>query len=362
MPARREEPSLFGQSPLDRAMEIVAPAPVSPESMRIAAQLGPRLRLGTSSWSFPGWRGFVYAPRAPASEIASRGLAAYAHQPLHATVGLDRSFYETPSIDTLRALAEQVPSNFRFMVKAHQACTRPFLQSDGSTLGDVATARRHGAGNPRFLDAAWATDAVVGPIVEGLGASCGPILFQFAHLPIGKGEAIASAQALLDRLDVFLAGLPKGPRYAVEFRNDTMLRGETCRRFAQVLQAHAAIPGIGLIPSMPSAARQAVALREAGLDPAHQPLLLVRWLLGHGLGYEEARSAYEPFDRLAAPDAASRHEIAALVAASLAAGGEAFVIVNNKAEGSAPRSIPPLAESIRAALAKAHQNPEPMPS
>jgi len=33
MPARREEPSLFGHSPLDRAMEIVAPAPVSPESM-----------------------------------------------------------------------------------------------------------------------------------------------------------------------------------------------------------------------------------------------------------------------------------------------------------------------------------------
>jgi hypothetical protein len=113
---------------------------------------------------------------------------------------------------------------------------------------------------------------------------------------------------------------------------------------------------------MPSAARQALALREAGLDPACQPVLLVRWLLGHGLGYEEARSVYEPFDRLAAPDAASRHEIAGLVAACLAAGGEAFVIVNNKAEGSAPRSIPPLAESIRAALAKAHQNSEPMPS
>jgi uncharacterized protein YecE (DUF72 family) len=362
MPARRQEPLLFGQSPLDRAMEIVAPAPVSRESAQIAAQLGPRLRLGTSSWSFPGWRGFVYAPRAPASEIASRGLAAYAHHPLHAAVGLDRSFYETPSIDTLRALAAQVPSNFRFMVKAHQACTRPFLQSDGSTLGDVAAARAHGAGNPRFLDPAWAADAVVGPIVEGLGASCGPVLFQFAHLPIGKGGAIVSEGALLDRLDAFLEKLPKGPRYAIEFRDDSMLRGETCRRFAQVLQAHAAIPGIGLIPSMPSAARQALALREAGLDPACQPVLLVRWLLGHGLGYEEARSVYEPFDRLAAPDAASRHEIAGLVAACLAAGGEAFVIVNNKAEGSAPRSIPPLAESIRAALAKAHQNSEPMPS
>jgi uncharacterized protein YecE (DUF72 family) len=362
MPARREEPSLFGNAPMDRAMEIVAPAPVSPASARIAAALGPRVRLGTSSWSFPGWRGFVYAERAPASEIASRGLAAYAHQPLHATVGLDRAFYETPSVEALQALAAQVPVNFRFMVKAHQACTRPFLQPDGSTRGDVATARLHGAGNPRFLDATWATEAVIGPIVEGLGSSCGPILFQFAHLPVGKGETIASEGALLDRLDAFLAKLPKGPRYAVELRNDAMLRGASCRRFAQLLRTHAAIPGIGLIPSMPSASRQAIALCEAGLDPALQPVLLVRWLLGHGLGYEEARGAYEPFDRLAAPDVAARHEIATLVAACQASGGEAFVIVNNKAEGSAPRSIPPLAESIQAALAKAHQTPEPMPS
>lgn len=358
--ARRDEPSLFGNSPIDRAMEVVPPATVEPRATELARALGPRVRLGTSSWSFPGWRGFVYAAGAPASEIASRGLAAYAHQPLHGTVGLDRSFYETPSVETLHRLAEQVPPNFRFMVKAHQACTRPFLQADGTTLGDVAAARRTGADNPRFLDPAWACDAVIGPIVEGLGAACGPILFQFAHVPIGRGQAIPDEHALLDRLDSFLRGLPRGPRYAVEFRNESMLRGAACRQFAQVLGAHGAIPGLGLIPTMPTAARAAGALREAGLDPAAQPAMLVRWLLGHGLGYEQARAAYEPFDRMAAPDAASRHEIAALVAACVAAGGEALVIVNNKAEGSAPRSIPPLAESILAERAKSPISKEPV--
>lgn len=340
-------------------MAVVAPMPPTAECTRLAAGLGPRVRLGTSSWSFPGWRGLVYAPGAPASEIAARGLAAYAHQPLHATVGLDRAFYETPSIETLRALAAQVPPHFRFVVKAHQACTRPHLQPDGTTLGDVAAARVHGSGNPRFLDASWARDAVIGPIVEGLGESCGPILFQFAHIPLGRGQAFASESSLLDRLDAFLRGLPRGPRYAVEFRNESMLRGVPCRRFAEILRAHGAIAGLGLIPSMPSAARQATALREAGLDPTAQPVLLARWLLGHGLGYEEARSAYEPFDRLVAPDPAARHEIAALVAACTAAGGESFVIVNNKAEGSAPGSIPPLAESILAVRANSPDAPEP---
>ena len=251
----------------------------------------------------------------------------------------------------MRRLAEQVPHSFRFMVKAHRRA-RVLLQADGTTMGDVAAAHRTGAGNPRFLDAAWARDAVVGPIVEGLGTRCGPILFQFAHLPIGRGQAIADEHALLDQLDRFLQGLPRGPRYAVELRNDSMLRGPSCRRFVEVLVTNGAIPGLGLIPTMPTAARATASLREAGLDPVAQPVLLVRWLLGHGLGYQQARSVYEPFDRLAAPDAASRHEIAALVAACTAAGGEAFVIINNKAEGSAPRSIPLLAESIVAERAK----------
>jgi uncharacterized protein YecE (DUF72 family) len=361
MPARNEGPSLFGDSPVDRAMEVVPPASVDAMSRRLAGSLGVRVRLGTSSWSFPGWRGFVYASGAPAASIASHGLAAYAHRPLHGTVGLDRCFYDTPSVDTLRALAAQVHGAFRFVVKAHQACTRPHLQADGTTLGDMAAARSNGATNPRFLDPAWARDAVVGPIVAGLGASCGPILFQFARLAFGRGEALADERDLLDRLDRFLAALPRGPRYAVEVRNASLLRGETCRRFAQVLRDHGAIPGLGLIPTMPDAALQAIALADAGFDPTTQPALLVRWLLGHGLGYEEARSAWDPFDRLAAPDPATRHQVAALVAACIGAGGEAFVVVNNKAEGSAPRSIPPLAESIVEACAKTHHTPEPAP-
>lgn len=339
---------LFGDSPIDRAMEIVPPAPASPQTRQLSSGLAPNVRLGTSSWSFAGWRGFVYAAGAPASEIATHGLAAYAHQPLHGTVGLDRAFYETPSVQTLRGLAAQTPDHFRFVVKAHQACTRPHLQADGTTLGDVASARVHGASNPRFLDANWARDAVIAPIVEGLGSRCGPILFQFPHLAIGPREVIADELALLDHLERFLGRLPRGPRYAVEFRNPSIFRGDPCRRLVQALRAHEVVPGIGLIPTMPSAARHAAALLEAGLDVTAQRTLLVRWLLGHGLGYEQARSVYEPFDRLAAPDAATRHEIATLVAACIAAGGESFVVINNKAEGSAVRSVQALAEAVAA--------------
>lgn len=366
MPRRRDEPSLFGHSPIDRAMEIVPPAPVAPAAMALAGALGPRVRLGTSSWSFPGWRGFVYASGAPAAELAAHGLAAYAHQPLHATVALDRTFYGTPDVATLRALAEQVPAHFRFVVKAHQACTRPHANADGHTLGSVTAARLHGASNTQFLDAAWARDAVIAPIVQGLGGACGPIVFQFPPLTFGPREALRDELHLADRLEAFLAGLPRGPQYAVETRNDTVLAGESGRRFVSALAAHGAVPSMGLIPSMPGAARAAERVGRAGLDLANRSPLVIRWLLGHGLGYEQAKNLYEPFDRLAAPDLTARSEIAALVAACTAAGGEAFVIINNKAEGSAPRSIPLLAESIvqaRANTPSPHtQEKSPCPS
>lgn len=359
MARRAEQPSLFGDSPADRAMDIVPPAPVEAASRALAERLGSRVRIGTSSWSFAGWRGFVYAARAPAGELAAHGLAAYAHQPLHGTVALDRAFYETPAVQTLRALAAQVPSGFRFVVKAHQACTRPHANANGSTLGSVIEARQHGVDNAHFLQPGWARDAVIGPIVEGLGEACGPILFQFPPLVFGPREAVRDELHLADLLENFLAGLPPGPRYAVEARNESLLRGEAGRRFAAALARHGAVPAIGLLPTMPGAATVTARLREAGLDPVTRPLLLVRWLLGHGLGYEQARERYEPFDRIVAPDVAARHEIAALVAACEAAGGESFVVVNNKAEGSAPRSIPPLAESIVAARSKSRGPQEP---
>lgn len=70
------------------------------------------------------------------------------------------------------------------------------------------------------------------------------------------------------------------------------------------------------------------------------------WLLGHGLGYEEARTRFEPFREAVAPDPAARVQVADLVAQAGSAGAEAFVIVNNKAEGSAPRSVAMLAEAV----------------
>jgi hypothetical protein len=72
---------------------------------------------------------------------------------------------------------------------------------------------------------------------------------------------------------------------------------------------------------------------------------VIRWLLRRDRAYDEARATYAPFDRLVEPDSDARGRITALLRAAASRGRESLVIVNNKAEGSAPLSIEMLARA-----------------
>lgn len=289
----------------------------------LASHLPAGLRLGTSSWSFPGWKGLVYEGSASAEALAREGLSAYARHPLLRAVGLDRTFYAPLPAPEYARYAAAVPDAFRFLVKAAQECTFPtFPHRQGGP-----------SGNPRFLDAAFAREAVVAPAVAGLGRKLFAVLFQFPPL----GDALGDPSSFAARLARFLGELPRGPLYSVEIRSRSLLTAA----YAEALSSAGAAHAFTIHPSMPSLAAQAEAV---GLD--RQPALVVRWMLGHGRGYEEARQRYAPFDRLQAPDPTSRSAIAALAATSLRLEREVLVAVNNKAEGSAPLSVAALAREL----------------
>lgn len=339
---------LFDDSPANRALQRVAPAPLGPEEGVLAERLPGRLRMGTSSHAFAGWRGIVYARTAPGAALARDGLAAYASHPLLRTVALDRAFYAAIPIPEARRLAAQTPRDFRFVVKAHQSITRPDRAVDGSTYGDTALLRREGDANPRFLDAVAAAETVVWPLLEGFTDRLGPILFQFPPLDLATSGRLGGGEVFLDRLATFLAGLPVGPRYAVEFRNRGLSEPPLAARCAALCRAHDVVVSLAVHPSLPPLELQARAAEVFGASDDRRPLL-IRWLLGHGLGYDEARDRYAPFDRIVEPDDLNRHAIASLVLESLRRERDAWVIVNNKAEGSAPLTIRGLAERLAAA-------------
>ena len=70
------------------------------------------------------------------------------------------------------------------------------------------------------------------------------------------------------------------------------------------------------------------------------------WLHPPGVTHEGARQKYEPFNRLVDEDPGRREQLAALAVDALREGAEAYVLVNNKAEGCAPESAFRLAHAI----------------
>lgn len=311
----------------------MGPAHVSDELVALVRRLPPTLRLGTSSWSFPGWAGIVYDRPVSQTVLARHGLAAYARHPLLKTVGVDRGYYRPVPLDDLRAYAAAVPDDFRFLVKADRMLTSPTDPGDGTFRGP----------NAHFLDPTYAIEEVIGPLVEGLGHKVGPLVFQFE--PIGPG-LVGGRDAFATRLHRFLDALPPGPAYAVELRTPAFLTDA----YAQALEDTATSHCFTIHPAMTPLEGQLQVIRHI-----EQPVFVVRWMLHAGLRYEVARERYQPFDRIVDEDNESLERLTVAVLDALIAERDAFVIANNKAEGSAPLSIFRLAER----LARWDSEPEP---
>ncbi len=70
--------------------------PTGPELERLRAAIPAGVHFGTSTWTYPGWQGLVYAREYRASGQSAAMLAEYARFPLFGTVGIDSSFYGPP--------------------------------------------------------------------------------------------------------------------------------------------------------------------------------------------------------------------------------------------------------------------------
>lgn len=310
--------ALFRPEPLE-AM------PVAPEVTALAARLPPSLRLGTMSWTFPGWIGVLYAPQVKEKQLVVSGLGAYVKHPLLRTVEIDRSYYEPLPVSLYAQYAAQVPDGFRFVVKAHEDCTVTRYPPHARYGAKAGTA------NPRLLDVAYATEAVVRPCVEGLKEKLGPVVFQFSPFEVKSPKRFA------EKLHGFLSRLPKGPLYAVELRNEELLT----REYGEALADAGAIHCHNIWGTMPG-----VLAQRDRLPPATRRVMLARWLGRPGDSYEAAKARYEPFSKLVDEDLPRRAELAQLIRAALDEGAEVYTVANNKAEGSSPESLTRLAWAL----------------
>ena len=330
------QPGLFESEMAAPRRRAAAAGDVRParDSPLLEAPLLPLdIRLGTSSWFFPGWRGLVYEGVHPQATLSRKGLAAYAQIPLLRTVSLDRTFYAPISAVDYARYASQVPEHFSFVVKA-PAIVCDAVMRDEEGRGKVP--------NPHFLDAAIATREFVLPCLEGLKAKAGPLVFQVSPLP---RSLVEDASLFIERLEAFFAALPRelgthSPIYALELRNPELLTPRLMRMLAKAEVRYC----VGLHDRMPEVERQEAALRA--LDGEEPGPLVVRWNLHRGFLYQAAKQRYEPFDRLVDQDGETRRALARMAATAFRAGRKVWITANNKAEGSAPLSVLELAREI----------------
>lgn len=315
----------------------VLPHPAEADVVALAEALSPQIRLGTSSWSYPGWAGMVWDRPYADSMLSRHGLAAYSAHPLFRAVSVDKGFYKPLSVVEYARFAAAVPPGFRFVVKAPSVVTDALVRSDDGRGKQL---------NPAFLNPDIAVNEFVQPALDGLGEKIGALVFQLSPLPMSM---LANPQGLLERLALLLQALPAlrplAPDgvVAVEVRDPALLG----QALAKVLRDAGATFCLGLHAKMPTIEAQLPMLRALWPGP-----LVCRWNLNPvngAYGYEDARDLYAPYDKLVDVDLPTRASLARVATATARAGQPVYITVSNKAEGSAPLSIRGLAETLCAA-------------
>ena len=323
-PRAPQQPSLF-----ELPQRPLSAVPKTPEQQALAAALPRSLHMGAMTWSYPGWTGVVYAEQHSERELAGRGLTAYCQQPLLRAAELDRTYYEPLSAASYAQYAEQVPADFRFLVKAHEDCTvarYPMHARYG---------KKRGQQNPRYLDPSYAAQTVVAPLV-GLGDKLAALLFQFSP------QADEQPERFADTLHAFLRALPAGVPYAVELRSRQLL----CKAYGAALADAGAVHCHNAWTFMPSVLTQAKLLPKETRRP-----LVLRWLLRRNDRFANASERYAPFSRIVSEDPDTRAEVASLVSKALQNDVPACVLLDNKAEGCAPESVTLLARELARRMA-----------
>jgi uncharacterized protein YecE (DUF72 family) len=255
-------------------------------------------------------------------------LAEYARFPLFTTVGIDSSFYGPPLPKTLEAWARVLPEGFHAVSKVWDRITVHTFAGRREPK-DLA-----GRTNPDFLNPHLFLSEVYEPYRRHFAGHTGPFVFEFQTI---AGLGPDAPAEFCQRLDGFFAVLPRDTRYAVEVRNAEFLTPS----YFTVLRQH----GVGHVFSswtrMPSIGTQLDLADSVTAD-----FLVVRALLRPGRSYAEAVELFQPYDRIRDSNPDLRTDLVRAAETAVRRRLPAYLIVNNRAEGSAPHTIAAVAEAL----------------
>jgi len=252
----------------------------------------PRVRIGTSGWSYDDWVGPFY----PSGTSKGEYLAHYASR--FDTVEVDSTFHRSPSPSMVQNWARRTPDDFAFALKVPRTITHDKVVVD------------------------------CGEEMEGLLAALGPLegrlrclLLQFGYF---NRAAFGSARPFFERLEAFLGTFSRRVPLACEIRNKNWLTADyfellRAHNVAAALVEHAWLPPIGRLIEQ--------------FDVVTGPFSYVR-LIGDRQGIEKITRVW---DRTVVDRSADLSRVADAVR-RLAERVPVYVLVNNHYAGHGPQT------------------------
>ena len=241
------------------------------------AERSGKIYLGTQGFSFDDWVGPFY----PAGTPKTAYLEQYAER--LPAVEIDSTFYGVPRATTVQKWRERTPPGFRFAAKFPKLITHE--KKLDRALGDA--------------------EAFIGTM-QALGDKLAVLVLQFAY---------DFTPDLYDRLELFLAALPGGTRYAVEVRNRDWLKPE----LREMLSQHNVALVLQDLHTMPR------------LDWITADFTVIRWL--------GRRKDIVRFDEIQIDRSQELEEWAGKVRRFLADGVNVYGFFNNHFAGHSPESV-----------------------
>jgi uncharacterized protein YecE (DUF72 family) len=318
-----------------------------PTALPAPPKIGPpRLRFGTSSWTYPGWGGLVYRDVAAyGARFSQNCLAEYARDPRFRTASADNLYYVAPSqrlpmLSRFREQTSGLPEPFDLCPKVWHGVTvnrYTALQRDKWRLSTEI--------NRHFLDPDVFLDEVLLPLREGLGPCLGPLILEIQENDL---HPAAFAQALDRFLSAAQARAGAPFAMAVELRTLAHFTG----RYLDVLAAHAVGHALNSWTRMPPIGWQHQRVRARQGAPRPGQVVLIRALLKPGAlvvgsggpelipgsTYDEAVEAYAPYDHIERRLPEVRADILRVLHETPEP-TPAYVLINNRLEGHAPGTV-----------------------
>ena len=286
------------------------------------------IRFGTASFAYEGWKGIVYHERYRQASFKVDCLREYVQFEPFQTVEFDFPFYRPPTEAQLSRYAAALPDGFPVISKVWEELTMP-------RFPELPRHReRAGKENPRYLDARVFREEVLPAYERAFSGHMGPFVLEF---PTERQPSPDRREAFLASLDLFLTEVPRQHAYAVELRTPSYFVPE----YFDVLRRHGASHVFNWWTRAPGLLEQWEAAQ-----PLPARFTVTRILVAPGMAYEAAVERFRPYDRIQAPREDMRRDLVRLVRHITEAGADAFVLVNNRAEGCAPLTIRALAREL----------------